>query len=230
MFWIWPSSNKLILQASFWQSQRNYRERCCCQHFKTKCKAWNISTKVMTLGSNWVAIEAKFQKIFKFLGFMCYFSARSQQSSKNHLKIIKIWLKSSAWNLKTCIPLKVLVIFRPLSWPLRRNTTKTKWIWVQITRFAVPFHNTLSPSRGSRGFTLFCLSSFFTNAKLHSFTDQTLFKYFSENFINFCGVVVITSASQLQGSRFDSGWTQYIIYILLRQDSNLCQNEWFRQT
>ena len=72
----------------------------------------------------------------------------------------------------------------------------------------------MSPSRRSRGFMPFCLSSFFTNVKLHSFTDQRLFKYFSEDFINFRGVVVITSASHLQGPRFEPWQMQYIIYIL----------------
>ena len=71
---------------------------------------------------------------------------------------------------------------------------------------------TLSPSRGSRGFTPFCLSSFFTNAKLHSFTDQRVFKYFSINFINLRGVVVITSVYQPQGPQFDPRQTQYILY------------------
>ena len=37
---------------------------------------------VASLGSIWVAIEAKFNEEFKFLGFMRYFSARFQQSSK----------------------------------------------------------------------------------------------------------------------------------------------------
>ena len=42
---------------------------------------------VASLGSNWVAIEAKFYEEFKFLGFMRYFSARFQQSSKTYLKM-----------------------------------------------------------------------------------------------------------------------------------------------
>ena len=54
---------------------------------KIKCKTWNISTSVATLGPNWVAIEAKSYEEFKFLGFMRYFWARFQQSSKNHLEM-----------------------------------------------------------------------------------------------------------------------------------------------
>ena len=52
----------------------------CTEGFLTPDSFRLIS--VATLGSNWVAIEAKFYEEFKFLGFMRYFSARFQQSSK----------------------------------------------------------------------------------------------------------------------------------------------------
>ena len=44
-------------------------------------------TSVAIMGSNWVAIKAKLYEEFKFLGFMCYFAAKFQQSSKKHLKM-----------------------------------------------------------------------------------------------------------------------------------------------
>ena len=38
-------------------------------------------------GSSRASIEAKFYKVSNFLGFMRYFSARIEQSSKNHPKL-----------------------------------------------------------------------------------------------------------------------------------------------
>ena len=117
----------MILQASSWQSQKNLRGRCRWQNIKIKCKTWNISTSVVTFGSFWVAIEAKYYEEFKFLGFMRYFSARFQQSSKKHLKmeflgsISEIYkycgnlAENRVWNLEIWISHKILLLQPPNS-------------------------------------------------------------------------------------------------------------------
>ena len=45
------------------------------------------STSFTTWGSNWASKEAKFIKEFNFLGFSRCFSARIEQTSKNHPKM-----------------------------------------------------------------------------------------------------------------------------------------------
>ena len=45
------------------------------------------STDLANWGSSRVSIEAKFHKVSHFLGFVRYFSAKIEQSSKNHPKL-----------------------------------------------------------------------------------------------------------------------------------------------
>ena len=83
-----------------------------------------------------MAIEVKAYEEFKVLGFMRYFSARVQQSSKNRLTvmflgsildifdIVEIWLKNSTWNPKIGIPHEILLLYTPILTPWAQNETK----------------------------------------------------------------------------------------------------------
>ena len=62
-------------------------------NFKTKCKTGYISTSLARWGSSWGSKEAKFREKFDFLDFSRCFSARIEQTSKNHLKMTRFsWI------------------------------------------------------------------------------------------------------------------------------------------
>ena len=56
-------------------------------NFKTKYKTQYISNSLASWGSSRASIEAKFYKVSNFLGFVRYFSAKNEQSSKNRPKL-----------------------------------------------------------------------------------------------------------------------------------------------
>ena len=66
------------------KKEKNHQRALSSQNLKTKHKTHNFSTIIASLGAIWVPKEAKFFRKVNFLGLVRCFSAKIEQTSKNH--------------------------------------------------------------------------------------------------------------------------------------------------
>ena len=72
------------IRLHFEKKKKKHQRVLSAQYIKTKYKTYNCSPIIASLGAIWVPKEAKFFREVNFFGLVRYFSAKIEQTTKNH--------------------------------------------------------------------------------------------------------------------------------------------------